>query len=934
MDERPKQRRVSFGLLFSSSLSRSCSLPYFPLFFTPSFSLFCSFPSFFFSWEVAELLNEYIVNHSSPDDLRAFLDWGSVIASLKSYPETFWRGQLRTWFLQRRQADEIGEEEEKKEREEDEESRRHPKQRATSVPVRHSTSPDGTSHPLHGPTSCEACPGTGLEGRKQRRREEPREEEEEGYEHPFPSSKAPGASGGVVCYPSIALSTKFHEDDALREKTLREKIGKEVLKELSEAVEAYKAEQKKAPPRDVLCSIPVAKIEDVYLPRKAPITNFDDPMRSVSPRAEAEEEEERSSTERDSSSSSASSLSASSQRKFEGEEKSKNEDKRIEQTTLQPSDHPQNGKEDCGVSCETEVHARASAEMRKESSFHPEKEDEEDPCQRGRRATLSEAIDAFSFACQIDHNPSTEFVNIKIISRIPMESLTREERQSLILLSDLLFECDVLLPNDLLALFSLSPSSPPPPSSSSSSSLSSPEERESKKKSPDGYTRISYETLTRLLFEHATSSSSGFGLYSESGAASGSAGVLYHLFTLSITAPIDRYYQAVTLLLYVLCGVQLEPSRVSVHLKRHLKQLTRKKRSGKFLVQQIETDLRYEKNSYPNIGGWGQQIRFLKKMQKDIARATRHVHSAYGRLFSSGKEICLSMVVDIASLPPGWEKPWKDLQRKLSEERRRLLDFCATNLLSTSQQEENEDGEQEGKLAKKDDSLADPEGKTRKKTSNRNKKEAPETAMKSLLEGREGEEVHAEGGSAWREPRRGREKKFEAIHEILRVKSSACDNIFAKPTLKEGPPGEGGLFQKGTKETEGEKREEEEKKKRRKSPIWRLACGIGSSDAGHILVSVQAPAGYGREENPHGTSLLVMAECCSMMEGTQPNDCQTCCLIHIHAASRIISIQTLSVQPEKTDSPCAVGSRVCLSIFLHRPICLSAYLSLSVYRGV
>lgn len=756
------------------------------------------------------------MNHSSASDLQAFLDWGCVISSLTSRPESFWRELLSTWFLNNPVKDAL-----------------HTNSEASSSLERSSASSSSSC-------SSSSCSSKKVEERitaaeKGALSERGDMKAGEDVERSLLLLPSPLHSEGVgvVCYPSIALSTRYHEEDALREQTLREEIGEKALKELSDLVEQYKEEQKEAPPRDILTSVPVAKIEKVYLPRKCPLSNFDDPP-SVSPAPSSSssacperEEREKEGAER----------KPGEMRERANREKEKNEDKRIEQNIQQETQKDVN----MGVSEELEENKKNEKMEREEEKKR--KEEEEDRCRR-KKEMISRALDQLSFACQIDHNPGTEFINIKLLSRIPMESLTCEEQLSLVLLSDLLFECDILLPNSVVSssLFNLS-----------SPSSTSDEKTTQEKPSPEGYTRVPYETLTRLLFEHATSSSSGFGLYSESGAAPGSPSVLYHLFTLSITAPVDRYEQAVTLLLSVLCGVQIEPCRVSVHLKRHLKQLTRKKRSGKFLVQQIETGLRYKKSSYPNVAGWGRQLRFLKRMERDLLSLTRFLRSAYEKLFSRGRDICLALVADISQLPLDWDTPWKDLQTKLSRERRALLDFSASSSSSSVVKAE----EEEKRVA------AGKSGERSRMKEREKEEEKNDDPVGCCDEKGEKDKTEREV-SEWRVPREGRVKKFEEISKILRIEPAACDNLFSQSADL-----------RARLQEEKEEEEASKKKKKRSQPTTRcrLACGIGSSDAGHVLVSVQAPVGYRQEEeeekSENSVALLVMAECCSMMEGTE-----------------------------------------------------------------
>ncbi|EPT26538.1 peptidase M16 inactive domain-containing protein [Toxoplasma gondii ME49] len=578
---------------------------------------------------MAELLNEYIVNHRHAEDLQSFLNLAGVVNSLAEQPETFWRGELRRWFLNSSSA--------------------------------------------------------------------------------FPA--------GVACYPSTSLASKLHAEDQAREARLRESVGEAQLAKLAATVEEIKVQQKQPPPKDVLLSVPVASIDKVVLPDKAPLSNFDDPR---------DEEELREGTRE--------------------ERKEKGDAKRGGETT----------------------------------------------CQTGGEEAKKRGEDVLSrlpFPVQLDAQ-ATEFVQIKLLSRIP-ENLSPHERRALLLLADLVFECDVLFPAALAEVLHVQPSCSPCSSAGSSSNAGECVATE-RQNAVDvaGYVRVSYEQLTRLVFEHATSSSAGLGFHAESGAGAGSASLMYDLFSLSITAPVDRYFQATALLFGVLCGLQIEAARVSVHLKRHLKQLVRKKRSAKFLVQQLETSLRYRRGAVPNSCGWGQQLATMKRMQKDLAHATQTLITVYRHLFQQ-LAFGVHIVADVAQLPAGWEKPWRDLQALLAA-RPMLLDLPLA-------------------------------GEKHEKTESRLNEKTPDGETEKDKE-------------PW-----GKKKKFAAIAKVLGVRPSACDNVFAEPETQSG---------------RGKMQEEE----------TRIACGIGSSDAGHVLVSVKGPVGYG-EKNKDLAAIMVMAECCSMMEG-------------------------------------------------------------------
>ncbi|CBZ54739.1 putative M16 family peptidase [Neospora caninum Liverpool] len=557
---------------------------------------------------MAELLNEYIVNHTQAKDLQNFLDLAAVVNTLAEQPEAFWRAELRRWFLA-----------------------------------------DSAAFPV-----------------------------------------------GVACYPSTSLSSELHAADQAREARLRGAIGESQLAQLADIVEEIKTRQKQPPPKDVLLSVPVASIDKVVLPDKAPLSNFDAPCEGA----------------------------------------------------------------------------------REETA--------------GRKATPGEAVlSSFPFPVQLDAQ-ATEFVQIKLLSRIP-HTLSPHERQALMLLADLIFECDLLLPASLAERLLPASASGGETDPSAAGTAGSPA-------APPGFARVSYEQLTRLLFEHATSSSAGLGFHADSGAGAGSASLMYDLFTLSITAPVDRYFQATALLFGVLCGLQIEASRVSVHLKRHLKQLVRKKRSAKFLVQQLETGLRYRRGAVPNTCGWGQQLAAMKRMQRDLAQATETLVEVYGHLFQH-LGFGVHIVADVAQLPADWEQPWTDLVQLLASRPKLLRLPLASKCAKTANAEEV--GERVGQASERDSAV-------------------PERCA-------------------------GRHKKFAPIAEVLNVNPSACDNVFAEAETRREMQLETQL--------EGEGRK-----------AWRLACGIGSSDAGHVLVSVKGPVGYGAK-NKNLAAIMVMAECCSMMEG-------------------------------------------------------------------
>eukprot|EP00920_Eleutheroschizon_duboscqi_P038691 GHVT01092885.1.p1 GENE.GHVT01092885.1~~GHVT01092885.1.p1 ORF type:complete len:1186 (+),score=223.82 GHVT01092885.1:1831-5388(+) len=365
-----------------------------------------------------------------------------------------------------------------------------------------------------------------------------------------------------VCgLPSVRAAAAVQKFEKELKKVQVESHGAEKLKEFAIYLTGVKERQAKPPPSALLAQIPFARVENVSLFDSTPFRNFEEPC----------------------SGSCRSSLAGASG---------------------VPSIDASSAS---AASCCSSLVSPCKCGLSSPPAWIP--------------AAQLPLLQAFPALLQLSSIPSSDFVRFQVAGRLP-ENLPVASREDAHLLAELLFECDVVLPNS-------------------------------------GAVLTHSELTDRLL---ATTVS-----YSASVGFDGSRfnpGEFGDFLVLSMVAPVRNFEAALELLLGVILATRVTTDRLKVVIKTMSSSLARKKREGKTIVHELEKAIRMARSSTVRCCGLGAQSKRLKTWIKEAALSGAELDATAAALsellaatFKSSRMLW-HVVADFDSLPECWLRAW------------------------------------------------------------------------------------------------------------------------------------------------------------------------------------------------------------------------------------------------------------------------------------
>ncbi|KAF8821174.1 peptidase M16 inactive domain-containing protein [Cardiosporidium cionae] len=222
------------------------------------------------------------------------------------------------------------------------------------------------------------------------------------------------------------------------------------------------------------------------------------------------------------------------------------------------------------------------------------------------------------FPLQINEIPSN-FVYLRLVIRFP-ETLSSDDLRALPLLTELLFESDVILEGNF----------------------------------------TSYDTFTALLLEHTVSHSATLGFYNKT--------IFPDAITFGLTLPLKKYFEVMKLLKGILFSLQFSVERLSVIINTLLNGLTKQKRNGKTVMDQLDRFCRFEDSCSLNRYGLANQEDYLKNSQTSLETTLSQLTHLYKRIFCV-ENIIFHLSTTIDRLPEAWIAALTTMtDRKISEE--------------------------------------------------------------------------------------------------------------------------------------------------------------------------------------------------------------------------------------------------------------------------
>uniref|UniRef100_A0A0G4HTW6 Peptidase M16C associated domain-containing protein n=1 Tax=Chromera velia CCMP2878 TaxID=1169474 RepID=A0A0G4HTW6_9ALVE len=216
-------------------------------------------------------------------------------------------------------------------------------------------------------------------------------------------------------------------------------------------------------------------------------------------------------------------------------------------------------------------------------------------------------------------NFESEFVTLGVIARSPTD-ISSEDLSGLFLLSELLFESGVQMWTRTGDSSVLSAASDRPP--------------------------LSFDEFTQLLDRDLTDFSSTIG----SSAANFRPGENPEAVFLSLTASVQNFALAFDLLASLMKGVQITPERVKVVATTLLNQVAKKKRSGRFMLSQLENSLREGPDSALNVCGLARQEGVLREAKENPEPWAEKLRALYVSLFGDPSRLAVSLSGNLMGL--------------------------------------------------------------------------------------------------------------------------------------------------------------------------------------------------------------------------------------------------------------------------------------------
>ncbi|UKK00565.2 histone acetyltransferase [Theileria orientalis] len=248
----------------------------------------------------------------------------------------------------------------------------------------------------------------------------------------------------------------------------------------------------------------------------------------------------------------------------------------------------------------------------------------DDESKRRRREELERfrsELDRVKYPIQVNNIP-TDFVRIYMVFSTCKLGLSEEEKGLLFMLCVLLFESNVYFGDKL----------------------------------------VGSEEFISTLMENTTSYGCNLGLSSSALLPDAYS----ELVTLYFTCPVDKYDKLLEILHNVLYNIKYDRTILTKHAKSLLNSFSKKKRSPKTMMKQLNNYLKVSSKSIRHLCSLGQQDKMLKKAMSDPKGPSdleKKLNNLHRKVFNV-ENMSVHLTADLNKLKGDWLKFWVDLGYK------------------------------------------------------------------------------------------------------------------------------------------------------------------------------------------------------------------------------------------------------------------------------